>query len=133
MTTLTKQEEKFVAAFREVVQEHGRETRYLRPGDTTACLYVHNRGEENETPGCVFGHVYHKMFGRGMPSEWETMNIAVIIENARVLKGISPVVAEAALAAQHLQDRGENWGTALTCFENLLELTTTWEPATVEV
>lgn len=131
--TFTEQDEKFIAAFREVVQEHGQETTYLRPADTLACMYVHNRGQHNETPGCVFGYVHQKMFGEVMPKNREGLNIANVLILQGDYAGISFPVADAARSAQGLQDDGADWGTALTRFEHVLGLTLTREPATVEV
>lgn len=113
-------EQGFIKAMREVVEERGAD--YIYPKDTNAtrasgwrtptgtCVYTLPSGE----PACIVGAALAKIGLK--PSA--NANAAVVLEYEMRASGR---VASAASDAQDEQDGGAPWGQALAAFESRLE------------
>lgn len=105
-------DEDVLETLREVVA--GREEFvYETPGNDGRCYYVHYSADGNKAPGCLVGHVLHRLGGSltGMESaEFEEPS------GASSAAGIQLTYrSELALAmAQEAQDSGLPWGEALS-------------------
>ena len=118
-------DEEFIAALRAVVAENPdyvyRAPEHMDMLGAGACYYVHTSvvGDEEPTPGCVIGHVLHRL---GVPladlakKEYRTADDVIDYLMPRV----SEAVRWTAFRVQDEQDRFAPWGEALARAVGLL-------------
>lgn len=101
----------FLSAAVAVVAERGTDYVY-HSAEFEGCVNVCKRDGEF-TPACLIGSILVHM---GVDPEWfEAENIVrSAADKVMGMLGFSDVIIGAALAAQERQDKGSNWGVALT-------------------
>jgi hypothetical protein len=89
------------------VAEYGPRHVYRPPNPPESCLYVHNRTEDNPSPGCIIGVVWFKHFGTLLPVELEGTAADALDCWA------DQTAADIAKEVQGMQDEEVAWGDAV--------------------
>ena len=110
--------EQFIQAMRDAVAERGRD--YVYPlGNPdyalhdSSCVYSTPDG----TPACLIGLALSKVMPEAVPEYDAPTETA---DELLLPLGFSQIVADAAFAAQTVQDTERTWGLALDVFEDVL-------------
>lgn len=124
MTTL-KTIDDVIAGLKQAVAERGESYVYVRPGSDADCMYVHDRGTDEEVSGCGVGFAHFLLFGEQVPAFCERMdpkgNGPLSVPQAQVEQATQwwasyyePEAVEVLRWFQVKQDAGWSWGSALT-------------------
>lgn len=85
------------------------------------CMYVHNRGTEEETPGCAVGWIYHDLFGEMIPESAEYFSIwnkGIDRSNERkLIRRFTPEALRWLRIFQRQQDSSKTYGECLKTTE----------------